>query len=271
MLLGGMAGFWCVVTTDNLVLALLAAALAGMALATAHAVLSVTYRASQTVSGLALLILGTGLSQYFADSTEPPLATLPPPATFDPLLTSGPADWPIVGPVLFGQDLLVYGSWLLVAVVSLYLFRTRTGLALRAVGEDPASADAAGISVTRTRYVHTMLGGALGGLGGAYVTLALVGQWQNGVTAGTGWIAFALVIVSGWRPGRLLVFAYVFGALNRAGFTLQLIGVGVPSELLATLPYLVTFAALVVMSLRRAAARSAQPSALAVPYSRESR
>jgi len=179
---------------------------------------------------------------------------------------------PIVGPLIFGHDWVVYLSWVLVGAASFWLFRTKNGLALRAVGEDPPTADAAGISVATTRYIYTLVGGAGAGFGGAYLTIGVFGIWQNGITAGIGWIAVALVIFAGWRPWRALVAAYIFGVLRNLSFTLQIMGVDVPSDLLNALPFILTIVALIIISARPVSARKfSGPSALAVPYSRESR
>ena len=171
-----------------------------------------------------------------------------------------------------GHDWAVYMSWMLVALAHFWLFRTRAGLALRSVGEDPATTDTVGISVTTTRYVYTLLGGAGAGLGGTYLTVAIFAGYQHGISAGLGWIAFALVIFAGWRPWRALVAAYAFGALRNLGFSLQILGVDIPSDVLNVLPFLLTIVALIIISARPAAARKfSAPSALAVPYARENR
>jgi simple sugar transport system permease protein len=164
---------------------------------------------------------------------------------------------------------MVYLSWGLVALVSYYLYRTRFGLYLRAVGESPRSADAMGINVSAYRYVHTVVGGALAGIGGAYFTLAIAPIWTDGLTAGAGWIAIALVIFAFWRPDLLLVGAYLFGALSSLGFTLQANGVQLPSELFSSLPYVMTVVVLAVASTTLARRRIGTPAALGVPYVRE--
>ncbi|HEX4804933.1 MAG TPA: ABC transporter permease [Conexibacter sp.] len=271
MLLGAVVAYAVTVSTHSTWLGLLAGAAAGMALAALHAVLTISLRANQIVSGIALVILGTGLSQLIGSSGENPLTTRSSGGAFGPLLHGGPADWPIVGPILFGQDLLVYLSWVFVAGAAFYLLRTRAGLWLRAVGEDPASADAAGISVARTRYLHVLLGGAAAGVGGAYLTLALFNAWQDNLSAGQGWIAFAIVIFCGWRPVRALAAAYLFGALTGIGFKLQLFHVPIPAQILSMLPFAATLVALLVVSTRRFRRLSAQPASLGEPYWRESR
>jgi simple sugar transport system permease protein len=236
-----------------------------------HAFLVITLRANQTVSGLALTIFAgaTGLSTYLGSQGK--LGGQPAHHAFRALDVFGLADVPILGPILFHQNALVYASWVLVAIVSWYLFRTRPGLELRAVGESPDAADAVGISVTRARYVHTLLGGALAGIGGAFFSLALSPSWLAGMTAGAGWIAIALVIFAFWRPALTLVGAYFFGALSSLGFNLQSRGVHLPPELFAALPYALTIVVLVAVSTGWTKRRLGAPAALGIPYVREER
>jgi ABC-type uncharacterized transport system permease subunit len=272
MLLSSAVAFWTASTTDSLVLGVLAAAAAGALAYAVHAVWAISLRVEQIVLGLAMLIVCTGISQYISSSGgDKPLATRALGGTIDPVLHSGLADLPIVGPIIFGQDVLVYCSWLVVAAASFYLFRTRGGLWLRSVGEDPSTADAVGISTAKTRYVHVIVAGALVGVGGAYVTLALFGAWKDGITAGQGWLAFTIVLFSGWRPYRALVAAYLFGGVTGIGFKLQLFNLPIPSQLLTLLPYLLTLIALLVFSRRSFSKLHAQPAALGLPYWRESR
>lgn len=274
MLMGAVTAFWFVQSFEGparlaIFLAILVAALVGMAMATLYAFVVITLRANQVVSGLALLILGgaTGLSSYLAAVGE--LAgpsgrhRLP---SYDVL---GLADAPIVGPVIFGQNVLVYASWVLVALTALYLYRTQTGLHLQAVGEDPRSADAMGINVSRYRYGHTIIGGAFAGVAGSYYTLAIQPTWIDGITAGAGWIAIALVITAFWRPGLLLAGAYLFGIVTSLGFTLQARGVDLPPEIFRSLPYVLTILAVVIVSSGWGRERFSAPAALGEPYSRE--
>lgn len=272
MLVGAVTGFWVTSDTGSLIAGMIVGGLAAAALAVIHAVLAISLGINQIISGLALVIIGTGLSGFLGAATDPPLTTRPPGAFFTPVFGTGMSDLPIVGPLIFGHDIMVYTSWILVAAASFYLFRTRQGLYVWAVGEDPATADAAGISVMLYRYVHTLVGGFAAGIGGAYLSVSLVGTWQDSITAGAGWIAFSLVIFSGWRPWRALYAAYVFGALISLGFTLQIIGAGVPTDVLAMVPFILTIVALAIVTGRPAAARKlGAPSALSVPYSRENR
>jgi simple sugar transport system permease protein len=276
MLLGAVVGFLAVqrlVGPQGLVLpaAIAVAALAGAAAALVLAFLVITLRANQIVSGLALTILAgaAGLSSYIGNDFD--LSTDPARYKFTPVNAFGLEDVPVVGPIVFGQNWLVYASWLCVIAVSLYLSRTRPGLNVRAVGEAPAAADAMGISVTKYRYLHTIAGGAFAGVGGACYSLAITPQWQDGLTAGAGWIAIALVIFAFWRADLCLVGAYVFGAFSALPFTLQARGVTVAPELFQALPYLMTIVVLVIVSSGIAKRRLSGPSSLGVPYVREER
>jgi ABC-type uncharacterized transport system permease subunit len=190
---------------------------------------------------------------------------------FSPFLPKSWQTLEVAGPILFKQSALVYASWALVVIVALYLNRTRFGLNVRAVGESPEAADAMGINVTAYRYAHTLLGGAFAGVGGACFTLWITPQWVDGITAGAGWIAIALVIFAFWRPTLCLVGAYVFGAFTALPFALQGHGVTVAPELFQTLPYVATILALVLVSSRAARLRFGAPAALGLPYVREER
>jgi ABC-type uncharacterized transport system permease subunit len=271
ILLGGVAGYWGDQVTGVPVVGVLIGAAAASTLALAHAVLSISLHANQIVSGIALVILGSGLSAYLGSTGSNPLVNRASRGGFAPVFHGGVADLPVVGPVVFGHDPLVYGSWVVVGAASFYLFRTRWGLKVRAVGEAPASADAAGIAVQRVRYVHVVVGGALAGVAGTYLTLVLFRAWQNNLSNGQGWIAVALVIFSSWRPWRALLAAYLFGALTSLGFNLQLLKVPLPSDVLAAMPYLLALLALIAASNVRSARRLGAPAALATPFWRESR
>jgi simple sugar transport system permease protein len=272
MLVGGVAGFWASTEVASLPLAFAVGMIAGALMGLIHAFFAVTLRVNQIVSGLALVIAGTGISSFIGSLNDGSLFGSRSITSLDPVLSGAITDLPIVGPLIFGHDWVVYLSWVLVGAASFWLFRTKNGLALRAVGEDPPTADAAGISVATTRYIYTLVGGAGAGFGGAYLTIGVFGIWQNGITAGIGWIAVALVIFAGWRPWRALVAAYIFGVLRNLSFTLQIMGVDVPSDFLNALPFILTIVALIIISARPVSARKfSGPSALAVPYARESR
>ena len=227
-------------------------------------------RANQIVSGLALTIFGTGLSTFIGKSIEgKPLDTDFTRIGWGPL-----ADIPVLGPLLFDQDPMVYGTIAIAVVIAMYLNRTKAGLALRAVGESPGTADTMGVAVGAIRYVHVMLGGLLAGMGGAYLVLGQVPSWsQDGTTAGIGWIALALVVFASWRPLRVLLGAFLFGFARRANFWLQgeEWAPNIPAEFLSMLPYLLTIAVLVVWGSRDMRRRVGAPSALGVPYNRDER
>jgi simple sugar transport system permease protein len=270
MLIGAVTGFWATFTTGSLWLGVIVAMIAGAALSSIHAFNSVTLRVSQIVSGLALTIFGTGLAIFIGRAGTDPLIGKPSKEVFEPIF-GGLADLPIVGPLIFGHDALVYLSWIIVAAASYYLFHTRPGLTVRAVGEDPASAEAAGIDVSKVRYAHVMIGGALAGLGGAYFSLALVPSWQDDPIGAAGWIAIALVILSSWRPWRALWAAYLFGAAGRINFTLQTLGVTIPANLLAMLPFVLAIIAMIVLTSGKRSRFLGAPAALGIPYFREER
>ena len=276
MLVGAVMGFWAVqrfhaTTSLALLAAIGVAALAGLAMAAIHAFLVITLRANQIVSGLALTIFAgvAGLSSYLGSDLD--LAKSPARHQFQEIFPNSWQDLPVVGPIVFGQSILVYASWLLVVLVALYLTRTRIGLNVRAVGESPAAADAMGINVAAYRYAHTLVGGAFAGVGGATFSLSITPQWVAGLTQGAGWIAIALVIFAFWRPTLCLVGAYFFGAFTALPFALQGHGVTVAPELFQSLPYVMTVVALVLVSSRAARLRFGAPAALGRPYVREER
>jgi general nucleoside transport system permease protein len=279
MLLGAVMGFWASQRAPGpaglvLLLAVLTAAFAGLVISTVHAFLVITLRASQIVSGLALTIVagGLGLSSYLGNDLG--LADLPPKHQFGELDIFGLKDVPVVGPVLFHQNALVYVSWAMVVLVALYLMRTRLGLNVRSIGEAPGAADAMGISVARYRYAHVLAGGALAGVGGACYSLAITPGWTDGdsLVGGAGWIAIALVIFSFWRPELCLVGAYLFGGLSGGlPSALQAHSYNIKPEFLNALPYVMTVVVLVLVSTVLARRRLGAPAALGVPYVREER
>ena len=275
MLMGGVMAFlvsqrisgpgWLVL----LVAVLVAMAMSAL-MALIHAFVSITLRANQIVSGLTLTIFAgvIGLSSYIAEDNG--IGGKAGRHQFSDLNLFGMKNLPVIGPVLFHQSAMVYASWLLVIGAVLYLYRTRMGLHLRSVGESPQAADAMGINVTRYRYLHTLAGGALAGAGGSLFTMQIATNWIDGLTAGAGWIAIALVIYSFWRPELLIVGAYLFGAFTSIGFDLQARGItSIPSEFWSALPYLMTIVALVLVSVSSIRMRLGTPAGLAIPYVRE--
>jgi len=276
MLMGAVTAFWAVQHVGGpswlvLTAAVLIAALAATATSLIHALLAVSLRANQIVSGLALTIFagGAGLSSYVGNVGH--LGGHPALHEFKAINILGLAKTPILGPLLFDQNALVYLSWIVVIAAMFYLYRTRPGLHVRAVGESPQTADAMGVNVARYRYVHTLMGGALAGIGGAYFSLAITPNWVDGMTSGAGWIAIALVIFAFWRPELALVGAYLFGAFSSLAFTLQTRQVHLPPEVFNSLPYLMTIVVLVFVSTGWAKRRLGAPAALGVPYVREER
>jgi simple sugar transport system permease protein len=278
MLIGAVMGFWTVQRFHAgsgfaLAAAIGVAALAGAAASLIHAFLVITLRASQIVSGLALTIFAgaAGLSSYLGNDLN--LGENPARHTFHAVFPASFQRWPIVGPIVFGHNVLVYASWALVVVVWLYLSRTRPGLNVRAVGDAPDAADAMGIDVAVYRYAHTLAGGALAGIAGATFTLAITPQWVDGITGGSGWIAIALVIFAFWRPELCLVGAYFFGSLQALAPELQArnIHLGPTALWTNTLPYLMTIVVLVLVSASSTRRWLGAPAALGTPYVREER
>lgn len=276
MLMGAVTAFWAVqqLSGPDWLVLLLATAIGGMAalaVSVIHAILVVGLRANQIVSGLALTIFAgaTGLSSYVGNVAK--LGGQPARHEFTALNVLGLADVPVVGPILFHHNALVYASWALVLIALAYLHRTRTGLHVRAVGESPQTADVMGIDVARYRYAHTLAGGLLAGVGGAYFSLAITPNWIDGMTSGAGWIAIALVIFAFWRPELTLAGAYLFGLFSSLGFVLQARQVHLPPEVFAALPYLMTVVVLVAVSTGWAKQRLGAPAALGTPYVREER
>ncbi|MBN1424532.1 ABC transporter permease [Candidatus Fermentibacteria bacterium] len=267
MLVGALTGFAASHATGNPALALGAAACAGMLMGLLHGVFTVMLGASQVVAGLALMILGTGISGFFGQcfigQTAPGIAPVA-----VPLL----ADIPLVGPALFRHDPLVYAAVLLVPVIRYFLMRTTWGLAVRAVGENPEAADVQGVPVIRVRMLATAFAGFMAGLAGAHLSLAYNRMWIERMVAGRGWIALAVVIFSLWRPGRALIGAYLFGVVGAASFRMQALGSRVSAPLLQTLPYVTTIVALVLIAWRARLHRDADtPAALTIPFRREER
>ncbi|PHV08983.1 ABC transporter permease [Rugamonas rubra] len=242
MLVGAVVGFAVTLGTGQITLGLLAAMLAGLGMALIFAFLVLTLQTNQVATGLALTLFGIGLSAFLGrglvGQTVDPL-----PHLHFPLLS----DIPFVGPLLFRFDSMVYASLLLVAAIAWMLARSRLGLMIRAVGESPDSAHAIGFHVIGLRYGTVMFGGAMAGLGGAYLSLALTPMWVEGMTAGRGWIALAQVVFATWKPRGVMLGAYLFGGVTVLQFHGQGFGLAVPSEFLSMLPYLATIVVLVII------------------------
>lgn len=267
MLIGAVTGFMVAVQAQNHWLGLGVAMLAGGLMALIHAFLSITLRANQVVSGLALTIFGTGLSGYLGKS----LIGMPLASAFKPFAIPVLSQIPWLGQILFNHDALVYISYGVVALLWFILYRTKAGLELRAVGENPGAADAAGINVYAIRYIYVVLGGMLSGIAGAYLSLAYAPSWLENMTAGRGWIAVALVIFAMWNPLRALFGAYIFGTIDALGFHMQTLGIMIPSFFLKMLPYIFTIIVLVMVTRETKRRRVATPEALGLAYCREER
>jgi len=267
MLMGASVGFAVAVTTENIYLATLGGLLAGAVLSLVHAFVCITLKANQIVSGLTLVMLGTGLAAFIGSD----YAGAASPIQVEDLAIPGLSDIPFIGPILFDQDLFVYVSIPLVMATTWFLFRTTWGQWLRATGEAPAAADAAGVPVTLVRYLATLTGGALAGVGGMYFSVVFARAWTDNMTAGRGWIALALVIFATWRPMLLLPGALFFGFLDSLNFQLQAQGVKISTDLLGMMPYVLTLLVLVVVWYRQQNQHRGMPQALGVPYERESR
>jgi Uncharacterized ABC-type transport system, permease component len=266
MLVGAVAGFMGVQATGDPWLALLIAMAGGGLLSLVHGVLSIRLKANQVVSGLALTIFGGGLSGYLGKS----YIGQPAVAKFTALDLGPLSEIPFFGPVFFKHDPLVYLAFLLGPVLWFFIYRSRPGLVLRVLGENPAAADALGIGVDRLRYLYVALGGMLAGAGGAYLSLAFSPSWLENMTAGRGWIALALVIFGLWNPLRVMIGAYLFGLVDALGFFLQLQGVNLSVFLLGMLPYAFTLIVLVMVQ-KIQGGRLGAPAKLGVPYDREER
>lgn len=267
MLMGALGGFMACTWSGNAWIGVIGAIVAGAAMALIHAVLTVSMHAKQVVSGLALTLFGQGLSSYLGASH----VGQAPPDAFRKIAIPVLSDIPRVGTILFKQDALVYLGYVIVPVLWWFVFRTRPGLKLRAVGENPATADTMGINVARTRYIYVVIGGALAGVGGAVISLATNPGWSDNVTAGRGWIAVALVIFGMWNPARVAAGALLFGAVEAAQFRLQGVNVPVSSFFLNMLPYLFTIAVLILATQQSRAQRVGSPASLGKPYVREER
>lgn len=261
MVVGAVTGFVTMMTTGHLLLAIIVAMLAGAGLALGFAVLAISLRANQVAVGLALTIFATSLGSYIGKPYVGMALVLEPNA-----LQLAAAQIPVVGLLLGRLHPLVWLSWVLFACVWHFLNRTRAGLALRAVGEAPDSAHALGYPVIRIRYFATMFGGACAGLAGAYVSLIYTSLWTEGLIAGRGWIAVALVVFATWRPERAFAGAYLFGGATIAQLFAQGAWAGVPSELMSALPYLATILVLVLISRDAARMRLSVPASLGKPF-----
>jgi len=267
MAFGALMAILTMMATSSYVLAVLVAVAAGLSLSLVHAVLSIHLRTNQIVSGLAITILGLGLSGFLGRREGiigRPIVALP------DVSVPGLSAIPVIGPAFFDQNLIVYFAYALVAAMWFLLFRTRLGLNIRTVGENPAMADSLGVNVYGIRYLCTLVGGALAGLSGALITLGYYPAWTEGMTLGRGWIAIGLVILATWNPSRALLGAFLFGGVTALPNAFMSVGYQqIPSSFLQMLPYALTLVVLAAASIRGLRKKVAPPAALGLPYSRE--
>ena len=261
MLMGAVIGFIAATATGSLSMGVLAAMLGGVLMAMLFALMAITLAANQYAAGLALTIFGIGLSSFIGSGFVGQSID-----GFDKIAIPLLSDIPVIGQVLFNQDLLVYASLLIFVLVFCFLKYSRGGLILRAVGESPEAANANGLRVLPVRYMAVAFGGAMAGLAGAYLSLAYTPMWTENMTAGRGWIALALVVFATWKPERVLLGAYLFGAASILHLVLQGLGWNSSTELLAMLPYVVTIIVLVLLSWNPARTRLNTPLSIGQPY-----
>lgn len=274
MIMGAVTGFAAAYHSESAWIGVLVALIVGGIMGAIHAFMTISLRAEQVVSGLALTIVGTGLASFLGQELGPngtPLVGLNGPK-FDPIAIPGLSRIPVLGSTIFDQDALVYLMYIVAIASTYFLFRTRAGLHLRAIGESPQTADAMGVDVFHLRYLYTIVGGMLIGLGGAHISLAYTPGWSENLTGGRGWIAVALVIFSAWNPWRAVVGALLFGGVNAIQFRLQAEGTTIPANLLNMMPYLLTvIAAVIITWIQRFNKLVGAPAALGLPYNREER
>jgi simple sugar transport system permease protein len=261
MLVGAVCAFIVTAKTQSPWAGVLAGTVAASALSLVFAVVALTLLANQVATGLALSLFGVGLSAFVG---LPYISVVI--EGIKPVSIPGLSNLPVVGELLFAHNPLVYLSLVLFAAVEFFLYRTRPGLVLRAVGESPHAAHAIGYSVVAIRYAAVLFGGACAGMGGAYLAVAYTPLWVEGMTAGRGWIALALVVFATWKPLRVLGGAYLFGGVTLAQFQAQAAGIELPSQLLAMLPYVATILVLAIISRDAALIRMNAPASLGKPF-----
>jgi len=261
MIMGAVTGFAVALSTGNPWLGVFSAIIVGALFSLLFGFLVISVATNQVATGLSLTLLGLGLSGMIGEGFvgEPGVK-------LTAISIPGLSEIPVIGKLIFGQDPLFYISIALVIAVMWFLFRTRTGLTLRSVGDNHHSAHALGISVQVYRYCAVMFGGACAGLAGAHLTLVYTTQWIENMSAGRGWIALALVVFASWRPLRVLAGAYLFGAVSIGQLHAQAIGLGIPSQFLSSLPYLATIIVLVIISQNRRLTMMNTPASLGQPF-----
>lgn len=264
MLMGAFIGFLVANKTGSLGLGLIAAMLGGAALSLIMAVMASTLKVDQIVTGLALNLLSTGLTAYWYRVTYPSAQNKPTTAIFSTIQLPLLSKIPFLGEILFSQYLLTYIALLMVPVVWFFLYRTKYGLVIRCLGENPRATDMKGVNVTLVQFLTVTFGGLMAGLGGSFLTLASTGMFVPDISAGRGWLAIVIVIAGNWMPGGILVAALFFAFLDAFQLQMQGLGVQVPYQLLLALPYVIA-----ILAMMTSRARSQAPQSLGIPYSRE--
>ena len=266
MIVGALSGFMGSYYTHNPWVGVIVAMVCAGLISLVHAFLCITLKSDQVVSGLMIVLLGTGLTSFIGESMVGKSGY-----GFEPIHIPGLSDIPFLGPVLFSYNILVYIAVICVPLSWFFLFKTRLGLEVIAVGENPATADTLGIPVNRIRYICVFVGGMLSGLGGCFLSLAYTRIWVDQMTAGRGWIAIALVIFAAWTPQRALIGAYLFGGIEGLQLRLQTAGVGVSYHLLQMMPYAATILVLIFSAREKFRRSMGAPESLMKPYMREER
>ncbi|UHS58128.1 ABC transporter permease [Agrobacterium vaccinii] len=261
MIMGAVCAFAAAHITGSPYIGIVAGIASGAVFSLLFGFLTLTLVTNQVATGLALTILGLGVSGMLGETFVGLPGVKLPPIVF-PVLS----EIPVIGPALFRQDLIFYMSIALVIGIGWFLFKSRTGLKIRAIGDNHGSAHALGINVIRTRYLAVMFGGACAGLAGAQLSLVYTPQWVENMSAGRGWIALALVVFASWRPWRVLAGGYLFGAVTIGQLHAQALGIGVPSQLLSAMPYIATIVVLIIISHNRRTTLINTPASLGKPF-----
>jgi len=262
MLMGAVSGYAVTAITGSPWLGICASVLAGLAMSLLFGFLTITMLANQVATGLSLTIFGIGFSAYVGK----PYTSAAVRASIDAMPIPGLASIPVIGPAFFSLTPLGYLAFIMFGVIGWFLYRTRAGLVLRSVGESPAVAHSVGFPVVGVRYGATLFGGAMAGIAGGYYSIVYLHIWQEQLTSGRGWIALALVVFATWRPGRLMIGALLFGAVMALQFYAQAVGVPVPTQFLAMLPYLATIVVLVLISRNPNTIKLNAPASLGKPF-----
>ncbi len=266
MLVGALAGFAGTYLSGSLLVGVVLAFCATFIAGSIHALITVQLRGNQIVSGLALTMFGVGITALFGKGMVGKTIV-----GFERVAIPGLSKIPIIGKAFFNQDLLVYFSFLLVFLIWFFFYRTRWGLAMRSVGQNPAAADTCGFSVSKYRFLAVTVGSGFVGIGGAYLSLASTPMWIENMTAGRGWIAVALVIFASWSSPRAMFGAYLFGGITAMQLRFQAMGTNVSAHVLQMLPYIFTIIVLVISTVRLQKGGNQQPEGLGLPYDREDR